>query len=608
MEPISTLHFGPFSLDGTDDGLWHGPERCKLTAKAGAVLRYLVVHPGRLVRKTDLLAAVWPDVHVSDWVLTTCIREIRHVLGDVATAPRYIATVHRRGYRFIAAVTVVATPPPLPAPEDPVQPPHAAAVAHAAPPSAPTTVALAEEYRLVTILCGAVVDAPALAARLGPERWYRVLQTVVGLAQEVLHHYAGTLTLATSEGFMAVFGVPVAQEDHARRAVVAALELRQRLHDAPALVPLGGEGLALGMGLHSGLVVVGELGQDPPRLATAVGAPLHVATRLQQQAAPGTILLSAATYALVHAEVRATPCGTRTPDGASPPAPLYVLQGLVGRHAGVAGRGPRAPSPFVGRTQELALLHARLAQAVGGQGQVIGMVGEPGMGKSRLLAEWRQQLHAHGMTYLEGHCLSYGSTTPYLPVLDLLRAHCGITPTDGADAITAKVCGRLQAVGLAPDTAAPSLLHLLGVAAATVQVAGSSPDTLKAKTFEILRQLWLQSSQRHPLILAVEDLHWSDPTSAEFFASLVERLPGTAILVLGTYRPGYRPAWMEKSYATQLTVPPLTVLGRERWHGELGGVGLLQPRRPIPRAVGAQDQEGRAGESLHQRGDKRFGG
>src|SRR5215467_13413320 len=114
MEPISTLHFGPFALDSTDDGLWCGPERCKLTAKAEAVLRYLVEHPGRLVRKADLLAAIWPDVHVSDWVLTTCIREIRHVLGDVATTPRYIETVHRQGYRFIAPVTVADAPPQPP--------------------------------------------------------------------------------------------------------------------------------------------------------------------------------------------------------------------------------------------------------------------------------------------------------------------------------------------------------------------------------------------------------------------------------------------------------------------------------------------------------------
>src|SRR5438093_3709716 len=142
MEPISTLHFGPFSLDGTADGLWCGPERCKLTAKAEAVLRYLVAHPGRLVRKADLLAAVWPDMHVSDWVLTTCIRELRHVLGDGATAPRYIATVHRQGYRFIALVTVTDAAPPLPAPAAPLQPPHSASVAPAAPQSAPTAATL----------------------------------------------------------------------------------------------------------------------------------------------------------------------------------------------------------------------------------------------------------------------------------------------------------------------------------------------------------------------------------------------------------------------------------------------------------------------------------
>src|SRR5215468_7074832 len=127
MWPVSTLRFGPFSLDGTADGLWRGSRRCKLKAKAGAVLRYLVEHPGRLVRQADLLAAVWPDVHVSDWVLTTGIRELRHVLGDVATAPRYIETVHRQGYRFIAPVTVADASPPLPAPAAPLQPPRSAA-------------------------------------------------------------------------------------------------------------------------------------------------------------------------------------------------------------------------------------------------------------------------------------------------------------------------------------------------------------------------------------------------------------------------------------------------------------------------------------------------
>jgi DNA-binding winged helix-turn-helix (wHTH) protein len=172
LAPGSPLYFGPFCLKDTDSGLWHGPERCKLTAKAEAVLRYLVAYPGRLVPKADLLAAVWPELYVSDWVLTTCIREIRHVLGDVAKAPQDIATVHRQGYRFIAPVTNGATP--------------AACEVH---PSAPPAVALEAEHKLVTILCGALAEAPALAARLGPEQWYHLLQTVTELTQAVLHPY-----------------------------------------------------------------------------------------------------------------------------------------------------------------------------------------------------------------------------------------------------------------------------------------------------------------------------------------------------------------------------------------------------------------------------------
>ena len=180
MQPSSTLHFGPFYLDGTDDGLWRGPQRCQLTAKASAVLRYLVEHPNRLVRRTTLMAAVWPDVHVSDWALTTCIREIRHVLGDVAKAPQYIATVHRQGYRFIAPVTVADTPPPLSISEVPPPPLRSAQPAPELSQSPPTAAALDEEHKLVTVLCCALADAPALAARLGPERLYHLLRRWLG--------------------------------------------------------------------------------------------------------------------------------------------------------------------------------------------------------------------------------------------------------------------------------------------------------------------------------------------------------------------------------------------------------------------------------------------
>ena len=558
MRPVSTLHFGSFHLEGTDDGLWRGAQRCKLKAKAGAVLRYLVEHPGRLVRKTDLLAAVWPDVYVSDWVLTTCIREIRHVLGDVAKTPRYIATVHRQGYRFIAPVTLVDVPPALPVSEAPPRLLRSAAPAPEAPQSSPTAATLEEEHKLVTILCGTLADAPALAAQLGPERWYRLLQTVVGLTQEVLRLYEGTLTLPTSEGFTVVFGVPVAQEDHARRAVLAAWELRQRVHDAPALhAQLAGDVLTLGIGLHSGLVVVGDLGQDPQRLATAVGTPLHIVTRLQQWSAPGTILLSAATYALVHAEVQAAPYGTLTLDGQPTPVAMYAVQGLLRRHAGVAGRGPRAQSSFVGRARELTLLRDHLAAAVGGQGQVVGVVGEPGMGKTRLLTEFCRQVPGDQVTVYVGHCLSYGQATPYLPVRDLLRQLCGLV--EGAEPAehTATVQQRLHESGVTGEDDVALLLQILDLPVAPEVLARRRPEAHQTRTFALLRHLVLEAAQHQPLVLVVENLHWSDPTSEAWLASLVERLAGAAVLLLGTYRPGYQPAWGGHAAVTQVAVAPL---------------------------------------------------
>jgi len=180
------------------------------------------------------------------------------------------------------------------------------------------------------------------------------------------------------------------------------------------------------------------------------------------------------------------------------------------------------------------------------------------MGKSRLLDAWRQRLQAHGIPSLVGDCLSYGSTTPYLPVLDLLRAHCGITPADGVDVIVTKVHAGLHAAGLVPAAGAPALLHLLGVATETPGERDGSPEVLQGTTFATVQHLFLDRSQRHPLCIAVENLQWIDPTSEAFLTSLVERLPGHALLFLGTYRPGYQPPWLDKSYSTQIPLAPLS--------------------------------------------------
>jgi predicted ATPase len=205
----------------------------------------------------------------------------------------------------------------------------------------------------------------------------------------------------------------------------------------------------------------------------------------------------------------------------------------------------------------MAVLEALLGRAVQGQGHMVGIMGEPGMGKSRLLYEFVQRLSGKAVTYVEGHCLSY-STTPYLPVLDLLRQLCGITDVDDTETVTAKVHRRLGDIGGDLSAEAPYLLRLLGVPEGAEELAALSPQALKSRTFATLQGLSIQRSRQQPLVLAVENLHWIDPTSEEWLASLVESLAQIPLLLLTTYRPGYRPLWMDKSYATQIALTRLT--------------------------------------------------
>jgi predicted ATPase len=206
----------------------------------------------------------------------------------------------------------------------------------------------------------------------------------------------------------------------------------------------------------------------------------------------------------------------------------------------------------------LATLHAIWARVIRGQGQVVGVVGEAGMGKSRLIAEFRRSLRSEPHTYLQGHCVSYGQTMAYQPVLTLLRRACGITESDRPAVMATKVRRRLHEAGIDPAIAAPYLLHLLGSASESERLAGLNPKEYQASTLAVLIQWGLQSSRRCPLVIEVEDLHWIDATSATWLAALAERLAGTSILLLVTFRPGYHPAWLGKSYATQIALSRLT--------------------------------------------------
>ena len=414
------------------------------------------------------------------------------------------------------------------------------------------------ERKLVTVLCSTVASPAAGGARFELDTLYSVMQELHALALEVVRPYGGHLYPTMGDRLLILFGVPTAQEDDARRAVRVARELQRRFQvHQERLEAVGRAPLAFRLGLHTGLVVVGSA-RDDAEFAAVVGDVVAVAMGLQEQAAPGQLLCSDTTARLIQGLARLEAMAPVQLPVQPTPIMSYAIVGGPGRRAPGWAHWERVLSPFVGRERELATLHALLAQVETGRGQMVGVVGEPGIGKSRLLYEFRQSLEGQRLTYLTGRCLSYGSTTPYLPVLDILRHNCGITDTDRPGEITAKVHSALQEVEMAPDAWAPVLLQLLGIQEGTDPVTVLDPETRKARTLAAVTQMCLNGSRRQPLILEMEDLHWIDASSEACLTELVERMAGAALLVLVTYRPGYWPPWVNKSYATQVSLQPLT--------------------------------------------------
>jgi len=440
--------------------------------------------------------------------------------------------------------------------------------------------ALEGEHKLVTVLFCDIANSTALAQRIGLEPMHALLNGFFGLALVEVHRFEGTINQFLGDGFMSLFGAPIAHEDHARRAVLVALAIQRALRERRTDLGLRpGEDLGVRMGLNTGLVVVGKIGDNLRMDYTAVGDTTNLAARLQQCAEVGTILLSDATRRLVHGYVRSEPLAPLQVKGRSEPVPVFKVTGVGTRRSPLEGREDRALSQFVGRQRELAALHEAFAHVETGQGQVIGIVAEAGAGKSRLLYEFRHSLEGRRVTYLEGRCLSYGSAIPYVPVLDHVRQNCGIAEADPPEVIAEKVRFGLHEVEMDPDEWMPYLLQFLGVKEGTERLAGVSPETIKARTFETIRLMSLNGCWRRPLILAVEELQWIDRTSEEYFASMVESLADAPILFLTTYRPGYHPPWIEKSYASQIALRPLSA------QDSLNVVQSVHPRTPLPEAV-----------------------
>jgi DNA-binding NtrC family response regulator/tetratricopeptide (TPR) repeat protein len=367
--------------------------------------------------------------------------------------------------------------------------------------------------------------------------------------------FGGVLLQRTPALLTWVFGLPQTLEQLPQRAVHSALAIRQMVVDAsaPALPPCPEVRLAV----HLGAVRVDHQAPNPTARLLPVGDALVLPVRLLGQAAPGELLITPEVGRLVDGWVALEERPVPLHSGQSTRIDGYAVIGVSPGREVRAGRRSPTRSPFVGRARELELLDGVLEQVKAGRGQVVSLVGAAGMGKSRLLQEFRQRLIGQRVRYAEGQCLSYGSAIPYLPVLDLLRDHCDITEGDDPEALAAKMRLALKRSGDGLAAELPLLLDLLSVRVAADRFAELSADGRRARTFEVLYQMFLASSRQQPLVLTVDNLHWIDPTSEALLAGLIERLASVPLLVLTTARPGYRPPWGERSYVMQLALQPL---------------------------------------------------
>jgi class 3 adenylate cyclase/tetratricopeptide (TPR) repeat protein len=418
--------------------------------------------------------------------------------------------------------------------------------------------ALEGERKHVTVLFADLKGSMALLADRDPEEARKLLDPVLEHMMEAVHQYEGTVNQVMGDGIMALFGAPLAHEDHAVRACYAALRMQESvMRYAEGVRRENGVTVRIRVGLNSGEVVVRAIGSDLRMDYTAVGQTTHLAARMEQLAEPGSILLSPATLALAEGYVEVKPLGRLPVKGLPEPVEVCELVGAGAVRSRLHAAAARGLTRFVGRDGEVDQLRNALERAQAGHGQVVGVVGEPGVGKSRLYWEFTHSHRTHGWLILESGSVSYGKATAYLPVIDLLKEYFHIEGRDETRTIREKVTDKVLSLDRALEPSLSALLALLEVPLEDEAWRRLDPAQRRQRTLDAVKRLLLQESLVQPLMLLVEDLHWIDAETQALLDSLVESLPTARLLLLTNYRPEYQHRWGSKTYYRQLRIDPL---------------------------------------------------
>jgi class 3 adenylate cyclase/tetratricopeptide (TPR) repeat protein len=418
--------------------------------------------------------------------------------------------------------------------------------------------ALEGERKQVSVLFADLKGSMELLADRDPEEARKLLDPVLEHMMVAVHRYEGTVNQVMGDGIMALFGAPVAHEDHAVRACYAALGMQAAIRRyAEEVRRSHGVLLQVRVGVNSGEVVVRTIGSDLRMDYTAVGQTTHLAARMEQLAKPDTTLLTAEALRLAEGFVTVTPLGPVPVKGLAAPVEVYELTGAGPRRSRLHAAAARGLTRFVGRASELDQLRQALGRAGSGQGQIVAIVGEPGVGKSRLVWEVTHSHRVHGWLVLQAGSVSYGKATSYLPVIDLLKSYFAIEERDGPRAVQEKMTGKLLTLDRALEGSLPALLSLLDVAIEDPAWAALDPSQRRRRTLDAVKRLLLRESQAQPLLVVFEDLHWIDSETQALLDALVESLPAARVLLLVNYRPEYSHQWGSRTYYTQLRLDPL---------------------------------------------------
>jgi class 3 adenylate cyclase/tetratricopeptide (TPR) repeat protein len=419
--------------------------------------------------------------------------------------------------------------------------------------------ALEGERKQVTILFADVRGSMELASELDPEEWHGIMDRFFQILAEGVHRFEGTVNEYRGDGIMALFGAPIAHEDHAQRACYSALHLREALHRYADDLRIGrGISFAVRMGLNSGEVVVGKIGDDLRMDYTALGHAANLAARMEQIAAADSTYLSEHTAKLVSGYFRLRDLGETRIKGLTDPLHVFELEGVGRVRTRLDVSRARGFTKFVGRQSEMAALEAALERAVAGSAQVVGVVAEPGTGKSRLCYEFAERCRAREIPVYEGHGVAHGKAIPLLPILEFQRGYFGINEHDTPRASRDKIAGRMVLLDETLTEGLPIMFDFLGVPDPERPAPPLGPEARQRQLIDVIRRLARARSTREPAVILFEDLQWFDRTSDEFLGYFVEIAPGNRTLVLLNFRPEYHAAWMQRSYYQQLPLLPLS--------------------------------------------------